>query len=61
MTARMYRVSLHNIIRERIQECSVSGTVTGHMGGDGSMVFPEFGGIAGQNELAGIISGCTAA
>ena len=24
------------------------------------MVFPEFGGIAGQNELAGIISGCTA-
>ena len=44
----------------KIQECSVSGTVTGHMGGDGSMVFPEFGGIAGQNELAGIISGCTA-
>ena len=43
----------------KIQECSVSGTVTGHMGGDGTMVFPEFGGIAGQNELAGIISGCT--
>ena len=43
----------------KILECSVSGTVTGRMGGDGSMVFPSFGGITGQNELAGIISGCS--
>lgn len=43
----------------KILDCSVTGTVTGHMGGNGSMAFPEFGGIAGQNEPAGIISGCS--
>ena len=33
----------------KIQECTVSGTVTGHMGGQGLQEFPKFGGIAGEN------------
>ena len=41
----------------KIQECTVSGTVTGHMGGQGLQEFPKFGGIAGEN--SGTISGCS--
>ena len=41
----------------KIQECTVFGTVTGHMGGQGLQEFPKFGGFAGEN--SGTISGCS--
>ena len=41
----------------KIQDCTVSGTVTGHMGGQGVQEFPKFGGIAGEN--SGTVSSCT--
>ena len=37
----------------------VTGMISGYMGGNGAVVYPEFGGIAGENALAGIIFGCT--
>lgn len=42
-----------------IEDCMVTGTISGYMGGNGAVVYPEFGGIAGENALAGIIFGCT--
>nr|WP_288632586.1 hypothetical protein [uncultured Blautia sp.] len=32
---------------------------TGHMGSTSSMSHPAFGGIVGENEVAGTISGCS--
>ena len=43
----------------KIQDCRVTGTVTGHMGSTSSMSHPAFGGIVGENEVAGTISGCS--
>ena len=43
----------------RIQDCKVSGTVTGHMGATSSMRHPTFGGLVGENEVAGTISSCS--
>ena len=43
----------------KIQDCKVTGTVTGHMGSTSSMSHPAFGGIVGENEVAGTISGCS--
>ena len=43
----------------RIMDCKVSGTVTGHMGASSSMSYPSFGGIVGQNEVAGTVSSCS--
>ncbi len=43
----------------RIQDCKVSGTVTGHMGATSSMSHPTFGGLVGENEVAGTISSCS--
>ena len=42
-----------------IENCMVTGTIRGYMGGNGAMAYPEFGGIAGENELSGVILGCT--
>ena len=42
-----------------IEDCMVTGIISGYMGGNGAVVYPEFGGIAGENALAGIIFGCT--
>ena len=39
----------------KIQDCKVTGTVTGHMGSTSSMSHPAFGGIVGENEVAGTI------
>lgn len=43
----------------KIIDCNASGSVKGYMGGEGTSVLPSFGGIAGQNEIAGNISGCS--
>ena len=37
----------------------VTGMISGYMGGNGAVVYPDFGGIAGENALAGSIFGCT--
>ena len=42
-----------------IEDCMVTGMISGYMGGNGAVVYPEFGGIAGENALAGSIFGCT--
>ena len=54
---------IHGVVAQyntgKIQDCKVTGTVTGHMGSTSSMSHPAFGGIVGENELAGTISGCS--
>ena len=41
MTARMPRAFFAQYNTGKIQECTVSGTVTGHMGGQGLQEFPQ--------------------
>ena len=54
---------IHGVVAQyntgKIQDCRVTGTVTGHMGSTSSMSHPAFGGIVGENEVAGTISGCS--
>ncbi|WP_443650177.1 leucine-rich repeat protein [Blautia sp.] len=54
---------IHGVVAQyntgKIQDCKVTGTVTGHMGSTSSMSHPAFGGIVGENEVAGTISGCS--
>ena len=54
---------IHGVVAQyntgKIQDCRVNGTVTGHMGSTSSMSHPAFGGIVGENEVAGTISGCS--
>ena len=54
---------IHGVVAQyntgKIQDCKVTGTVTGHMGSTSSMSHPVFGGIVGENEVAGTISGCS--
>ena len=54
---------IHGVVAQyntgKIQDCRVTGTVTGHMGSISSMSHPAFGGIVGENEVAGTISGCS--
>lgn len=54
---------IHGVVAQyntgKIQDCKVTGTVTGHMGSTSSMSYPAFGGIVGENEVAGTISGCS--
>ena len=54
---------IHGVVAQyntgKIRDCKVTGTVTGHMGSTSSMSHPAFGGIVGENEVAGTISGCS--
>ena len=54
---------IHGVVAQyntgKIQDCKVTGTITGHMGSTSSMSHPAFGGIVGENEVAGTISGCS--
>ena len=54
---------IHGVVAQyntgKIQDCKVTGTVTGHMGSTSSMSHPAFGGIVGENEVAGTVSGCS--
>ena len=54
---------IHGVVAQyntgKIQDCRVTGTVTGHMGSTSSMSHPAFGGSVGENEVAGTISGCS--
>ena len=54
---------IHGVVAQyntgKIQDCRVTGTVTGHMGSTSSMSHPAFGGIVGENEVAGTIRGCS--
>ena len=54
---------IHGVVAQyntgKIQDCRVTGTVTGHMGSTSSMSHPAFGSIVGENEVAGTISGCS--
>ena len=54
---------IHGVVAQyntgKIQDCRVTGTVTGHMGSTSSMSHPAFGGIVGENEVAGTISCCS--
>ena len=54
---------IHGVVAQyntgKIQDCKVTGTITGHMGSTSSMSHPTFGGIVGENEVAGTISGCS--
>ena len=54
---------IHGVVAQyntgKIQDCKVTGTITGHMGSTSSMSHPAFGGIVGENEVAGTVSGCS--
>ena len=54
---------IHGVVAQyntgKIQDCKVTGTITGHMGSTSSMSHLAFGGIVGENEVAGTISGCS--
>ena len=54
---------IHGVVAQyntgKIQDCKVTGTITGHMGSTSSMSHPAFGGIVGENKVAGTISGCS--
>ena len=44
-----------------IEDCMVTGMISGYMGGNGAVVYPEFGGIAAKNNSGKCIFTCNSA